>query len=227
MGGKRLTSSPDDRMFSIVLSILIVASGNGKNMELTVPRRGINAQTVSSGVNGAFFDTKTKNFASLLYFRGKWYWWYPDKRMKQVGGLVCYEDGKVAAGYFSLTQDNKLQFNGRPFTEKGVIWAVSGGGLYVVDGKLIPTSEVRRREKFSSRVYNHPFYSFIVVFKDGKVGLGVSLGSGSPETVARKLLKEKGIVHFLRLDGGSSTKYWIKRRPPYTIHHGFFFPVKD
>ncbi len=213
----------------IILSlILIVAIGRGEDVQITVPRKGIGVGVVSSGINGSFYDPPTGRFASLLYFHGKWYSWYPNRRIPKLGGLVCYEDGRVVGGYFSLTKSNILLFNGKPFSEKGVLWALTGGGLYVLNGKLLPLRKVRQEEWFSDlRIYYHRHFSFIFVFREKsggvKVGLGVSKGFGSPERVAQYLSRKYSLLYFLRLDGGSSTTYWRHRPPPNYIHHGFFF----
>lgn len=212
-------------MVTFLLSLILVVTGRGEDLLFVYPKGKVNTEVVCSGVNGAFYDTKTKNFASLIFYKGKWYWWYPDRRFKELGGLVCYSDGRVVGGYFSLTKDNKLLFNGQLFTEKGVEWALTGGGLFLLDGKLVTSREVMRREGFSSYIVYHRWFSFVVVFGDGRIGLGVSLGGNTPEGVAR-YFKSKGAKFLLRLDGGSSTRYWKDRKPPKGIHHGFALPHK-
>lgn len=212
-------------MITLLLSFILVSSGRGTDLLFVYPKGKVNTQVVSSGVNGSFYDTKTNNFASLIFYKGRWYWWYPDRRVKQLGGLVCYSDGRVVGGYFSLSKDNKLLFNNQPFKEKGVEWAITGGGLFLVDGQIVPSREVMKREGFSSYIVYHRRFAFIVVFKDGTVKLGVSLGSNTPEEIAR-YYKIKGATYLLRLDGGSSTRYWRDRKPPKGIHHGFAFPSK-
>jgi len=211
-------------MVKLLLAVYLVTVGSPRDLHIVYPRKGI-GMVRSSGVNGVFYDTKTGRFASLLFIDGKWFNWYPDKRKKQIGGLLCRPDGTVLSGYFSLSPNNELLFNGQKVQQKDILWAMTGGGLYISNGKLIPTKEVKKREGWDDRILYHKHFSFLVIFKDGRIGLGVSVGGSSPEAVARQLLKQ-GAVHFLRLDGGSSTTYWKDRIPPKWMHHGFFIGVK-
>lgn len=175
----------------------------------------------TSGVNGTFFSTKPPyHLASLVYFNGKKYGEFPASETKRRGGLVCYKDGTVEAGYFTVEKD-MLLWNGRKPEWDKIQWAVTGGGLFLLNGKVFGARDVRRLESLPSRVVYHTHYSFIAVHKDRKkITLGVSRGWGSPERLAKKY-KDKYYA-ILRLDGGSQTAYWL-HRPPKHIHNGFFF----
>lgn len=177
--------------------------------------------TPSAGINGTFYSTKPPyHLASLVYWDGKIYGAFPAAETDCRGGIVCYKDGTVSVGYFTVKK-GELYFNGQKNKWDNVKWAITGGGLFLVDGKAMTAKEVSRKEKLSLYITRHTRYSFIAVHKDRRtVTLGVSLGWGAPEKLA-KLYKDKYYA-ILRMDGGSQTRYWTKFAPR-RIHNGLAF----
>lgn len=207
-------------MLPLILSFIIVAEGaptdlvfGGKHIKgqlVTTDGRILDRNIKGCGVNGVFYDTKTDRLASLVVFGGKVYGHYPNKKFKSIGGVVCYKDGKVEFGYFS---DDGGKFNGKPVKWQDVLWAFTGGGLFIKDGRLVGAKDWFRKEPFGRRIYNHNKFSFIALTKDGRLLLGVSY-SAPPTTVAKLILNRYNVIGMLRLDGGSSTCHWKGKPAP-------------
>lgn len=182
-----------------------------------------NRSIVTSGINGTFFSTKPPyHLASLVWWDGKLLGSFPSTEAHKRGGLICYKDGRVEAGYFSV-KNNELYWNGRKmnFWDE-VKWAMTGGGLFLLDGRVFSAKEVSQTEGLSLYITTHRRYSFIAVHKDRRtITLGVSLGWGPPSLLARKFQNKYYAI--LRLDGGSQTAYWVKRKTPKFVHNGVAF----
>lgn len=207
----------------------IIATGLAILLQFIYPIRGHNHNVVSTGINGTFFCTKhPTHLAGLVFWDGKMWGQFPSKETHRRGGLICYKDGTVEAGYFEVNKKAKsnppvpggnLLFNGKPVNWKDVKWAITGGGLFLIDGKPLTAREVSKKENLSSYITTHSSYSFILVHKDRKrVSLGVSKRGIPPASLARKW-KENAYA-LLRLDGGSQTAYWIGRKPPKYVNNG-------
>ena len=182
-------------------------------------------QVFKVGINGVFYCTKSRWLASLVWWDGRRLGEFPVKETPRRGGLVCHKDGTVEAGYFSV-EKGVLKFNGRKIKPEDVKWAISGGGLFLLDGKVISSKEVRRLEGLSSYIVSHRSYSFILVHKDRKrVVLGVSVGGVPPAVLARRYAGK--YYALLRLDGGGATTYFRnKKKPPY-VNNAIGVPAEE
>jgi hypothetical protein len=173
-----------------------------------------------AAVNGVFFCTKTNRLASLVWWHGKEI--APLPAGVRRGGLVCHKDGSVEAGYFEW-KGNKLTFNGKEIKPAEILWAVSGGGLWLIDGKALNLKEVRQRETLNDRILTCRDFAFILVWKDRrKVTLGISKDGASPERLAR--IYEGSFYAMLRLDGGRETYYFHNRRKPKWVNNAIGVP---
>jgi hypothetical protein len=169
----------------------------------------------SAAVNGVFFCTKTYQLASLVWWQGKEIAPLPAKVRR--GGLVCYRNGVVEAGYWEW-KSGKLTFNGKEIKPAEVLWAVSGGGIWLVNGKALRLQEVKRRETLNDRILTCRDFSFILVWKDRrKVTLGISKEGATPERLAR--VYSGSFYALLRLDGGRETYYFRNRRKPKWVNN--------
>jgi hypothetical protein len=174
----------------------------------------------SAAVNGVFFCPKTGQLASLVWFHGKEI--APLPASVRRGGVVCYKSGVVEAGYWEW-KGGKLTFNGKEIKPEETLWAVSGGGLWVVDAQALSKKEVGRRETLNERILTCRDFSFILVWKDKrKVTLGVAKGGATPERLAR--LYGDSIYALLRLDGGRETFYFRNRRKPRWVNNAIGVP---
>lgn len=185
-----------------------------------------NREVVSSGVNGVFYNPQPPyGFASLVYW-DKMVGQFPSAATDCRGGLICYKDGRVEAGYFIVGKSNRLLWNGSELDWSNVKWAISGGGLFLWEEKVFSSCEVIRKEKLSPYIVNHRRYSFILVHKDRRtITLGVSVDYKSPAQLAPRW--KKRYYAFLRLDGGSQTRWWTNRKPPKNLHNGLAFGQDD
>jgi hypothetical protein len=173
-----------------------------------------------AAVNGIFFCTKTNRLASLVWWHGKEIAPLPTKVRR--GGLVCYRNGYVDAGYWEW-KGGKLTFNGKEIKAADVLWAVSGGGLWLKDGRALRLQEVKRRETLNDRILTCRDFSFILVWKDRrKVTLGVSKSGATPERLAR--FYSGSFYAMLRLDGGRETYYFRNRRKPKWVNNAIGVP---
>jgi hypothetical protein len=173
-----------------------------------------------AAVNGVFFCTKTNRLASLVWWHGKEI--APLPAGVRRGGLVCYRDGSVEAGYWEW-KGGKLTFNGKEIKPEETLWAVSGGGLWVVNGRALSLKEVRQRETLNDRILTCKDFSFILVWKDRrKVTLAVSKNYTTPEMLAR--LYGDSLYALLRLDGGRATYYFRNRRKPQWLNNAIGVP---
>jgi hypothetical protein len=173
-----------------------------------------------AAVNGVFFCTKTGYLASLVWWHGKEIAPLPAKVRR--GGLVCYKSGVIEAGYFAW-RGNKLTFNGKEIKPSHVLWAVSGGGLWLINGRALSLREVKQRETLNDRILTCKDFSFILVWKDRRrVTLGVSKGGASPERLAR--IYSKSFYAMLRLDGGRETYYFRNRKKPKWVNNAIGVP---
>jgi hypothetical protein len=174
----------------------------------------------SAAVNGVFFCPKTKQLASLVWWHGKEI--APLPAPIKRGGLVCYKSGVVEAGYWEW-KGGKLTFNGKEIKPEETLWAVSGGGLWVVNGRALSLTEVKQRETLNDRILTCRDFSFIVVWRDRrKVTLGVSKGGATPERLAR--VYSRSFYAMLRLDGGRATYYFRNRRKPVWVNNAIGVP---
>jgi len=210
----------------------IIATGLAALLCFIYPQKGLHVNQISSGVNGTFFCTRNpKYLAGLVFWDGKMYGQFPSSETHKRGGLICYKDGTVEAGYFEINKKPKtpapipggnLLFNGKPVDWNKVKWAITGGGLFLLNGKPIPAREVSRKENLSTYITTHRSYSFILVHKDGKtLSLGVSKNGTTPAGLARQ--KQDKAYALLRLDGGSQTLSWVKSKPPKSLNNGVAF----
>jgi hypothetical protein len=173
-----------------------------------------------AATNGVFFCTKTNRLASLVWWHGKEI--APLPAGVKRGGLVCYKDGSVEAGYWEW-KGGKLTFNGKEIKLSEVLWAVSGGGLWLKDGRALSLNEVRRRETLNDRILTCRDFSFILVWKDRRrVTLGISKGGATPERLAR--VYSGSFYALLRLDGGRETFYFRNRRKPKWMNNAIGVP---
>jgi hypothetical protein len=173
-----------------------------------------------AAVNGVFFCPKTGQLASLVWWHGKEI--APLPAQIRRGGLVCYRNGSVEAGYWEW-KGGKLLFNGKEIKPEETLWALSGGGLWVVNGQALSLKEVKQRETLNDRILTCKDFSFIVVWKDKRrLTLGVSKGGATPEGLAR--LYGDSIYSFLRLDGGRETYYFRNRRKPVWVNNAIGVP---
>jgi hypothetical protein len=173
-----------------------------------------------AAVNGVFFCTKTNYLASLVWWNGKEI--APLPAGVRRGGLVCYKSGLVEAGYWEW-KGGKLTFNGKEIKPAETLWAVSGGGLWLKDGKALRLKEVKRRETLNDRILTCKEFSFILVWKDRqKVTLGISKGGATPERLAR--IYSRSFYAMLRLDGGRETYYFRNRRKPRWVNNAIGVP---
>jgi hypothetical protein len=173
-----------------------------------------------AAVNGVFFCTKTNRLASLVWWHGKEI--APLPAQIRRGGLVCYRNGSVEAGYWEW-KGGKLTFNGKEIKPEETLWALSGGGLWVVDGRALSKNEVKRRETLNERILTCRDFSFILVWKDRRrVTLGISKCGATPERLAR--LYGDSIYALLRLDGGRETYYFRKQKKPRWLNNAIGVP---
>jgi hypothetical protein len=86
----------------------------------------------SAAVNGVFFCPRRGHLASLVWWHGKEIAPLPARVRR--GGLVCYRNGSIEAGYWEW-KGGKLLFNGKEIKPSQTLWALSGGGLWVLDGR--------------------------------------------------------------------------------------------
>jgi hypothetical protein len=173
-----------------------------------------------AAVNGVFFCTKTGRLASLVWCHGKEIARLPARVRR--GGVVCYKSGFVEAGYWEW-KGGKLLFNGKEIKPADVLWAISGGGLWVVNGRALSLNEVKQRETLNDRILTCRDFSFIVVWRDRrKVTLGVSKGGATPERLAR--VYSRSFYAMLRLDGGRATYYFRNRRKPVWVNNAIGVP---
>jgi len=174
----------------------------------------------SAAVNGVFFCPKTGQLASLVWYHGKEI--APLPAGVRRGGLVCYKSGVVEAGYWEW-KGGKLTFNGKEIKPNEVLWAVSGGGLWLVNGRALSLKEVRQRETLNDRILTCKDFSFIVVWRDRRrVTLGVSKGGATPEKLGR--LYGDSIYALLRLDGGRETFHFRNRKKPKWMNNAIGVP---
>jgi hypothetical protein len=174
----------------------------------------------SAAINGVFFCPKTGQLASLVWWHGREI--APLPAVVRRGGLVCYKSGLVEAGYFEW-KGNKVTFNGKEIKASDVLWAVSGGGLWVIDGRALSLNEVKQRETLNTRILTCRDFSFIVVWRDRRrVTLGVSKGWATPEKLGR--LYGDSIYALLRLDGGRETFYFRNRKKPKWMNNAIGVP---
>lgn len=170
-------------------------------------------------INGTFYDAKTGSLASLLFVDGKKLGEFPVQSTRVRGGFVCLVSGEVWAGYFKVYK-GKLYFSdntllndvGIPCDEhfwKITKWAVTGGGLFLMNGKIV--QGVGRREGLSSYIVNHPRFSFLLLHKDRKTITGCISTTRSPYEIAKML--EGKYLAMLRLDGGSSVIVFRGKKP--------------
>jgi hypothetical protein len=172
----------------------------------------------ASAINGTFYDTKTGYLASLLFVDGKKIGEFPVTSTKVRGAFVCLKSGYVLVGYFKVIQ-GKLHFSTKTVGENGLIcdenfwkqvsWAVTGGGLFLLEGKAV--RNVRKREELPSRIVNLSRYSFLLLHNDEKTITGCVSYKHSPYEVARAL--EGKYLAMLRLDGGSSVIVFKGKKP--------------
>jgi hypothetical protein len=135
---------------------------------------------------------------------------------------VCYRNGSVEAGYWEW-KGGKLLFNGKEIKPSQTLWALSGGGLWVKDGRALSLKEVKQRETLNDRILTCKDFSFIVIWKDRRrVTLGVSKGGATPAGLAR--LYGDSIYALLRLDGGRETYYFHNRRKPRWVNNAIGVP---
>ena len=173
-----------------------------------------------AAVNGVFFCTKTNRLASLVWWHGKEI--APLPFGVRRGGLVCYRNGLVEAGYWEW-KNAKLVFNGKEIKPAEVVWAVSGGGLWVINGRALSLKEVKRRETLNDRILTCRDFLFILVWKDRRrVTLGVSKDGATPERLAR--IYEGSFYAMLRLDGGRATYYFRNRKKPQWLNNAIGVP---
>jgi len=177
--------------------------------------------TFSVAINGVFYNTKhPRVLASFVFWDGKILGAFPSTETRRRGGLVCYKDGYVEAGYFTVNEKGELLWNGKKPSWEKVKWAISGGGLFLLDGK--PVRGVGRLENLSSYIVNHPRYSYILVHKDRRtVTIGVSNGT-PPYSLVKRFVGE--YYAFLRLDGGGATASFRNRSIPRSVHNAIGFP---
>lgn len=196
-----------------------VAVGLALNLVFVCPPKGLGEGQRIWGVNGVFFSYRHGGLASLVFWDGKMLGEFPTTAHRVLGGLVCYKDGRVEAGYWSW-EKGKLLWQGREVDWGKVKWAISGGGLYLLDGQPVP--RVGQKEGFPPYITRHTIYSFILVHKDRrKLTLGVSKGWGTPHQLAVALRGR--YFAFLRLDGGSSTKV-VVGKVGKGVHNAVGFP---
>jgi len=168
------------------------------------------------GISGTFYCTKTGRLAGLVWWDGKEISPLP---MRRRGGLVCWKDGRVEAGYFEAGR----KFNGKKISPQDVRWALTGGGLFLKDGIAISAAEVSKREGLSSYIVSHRNYTFILVHKDRrKISLGVSENGIPPARLAKML--EGDFYALLRLDGGSATYCFFNSRKPSWLNNAVGLP---
>jgi hypothetical protein len=174
----------------------------------------------SAAVNGVFFCTKTGYLASLVWWHGKEI--APLPANVRRGGLVCYRNGYVEAGYFEW-KGGKVTFNGKVIKPNEVLWAISGGGLWVVNGRALSLREVKQRETLNDRILTCKDYAFFLVWKDRrKVTLGISKDGATPERLAQ--IYSGSFYAMLRLDGGRETFYFHNRRKPKWLNNAIGVP---
>jgi hypothetical protein len=176
----------------------------------------------SKATNGTFYDPKTKYIASLLFVNGQFLGQFPIHSSKVRGGIACTKSGYILVGYFKIV-NNKLYFSETPLlTDDGIPcdtqfwneikWALTGGGLYLLHSK--PVRNVHKKENLSQYITKHPKYSFILVHQDMRtITIGISTKT-PPEKLAQKL--QGKYFAMLRLDGGSSTKFFSGSLPKST-----------
>ncbi|MEM0238423.1 MAG: hypothetical protein QXT00_02175 [Ignisphaera sp.] len=184
----------------------IIATGLAILLNFACWHPHYNTSTVFTyAVNGVFYSTKPPhNLASLVYWDGKFLGAFPATETARRGGLVCYKNGIVEAGYFTVER-GELRWNGTRPNWQEIKWAITGGGLFLLDGKARTAAEVSRLERLSTYITTHKRYSFILVHKDRKrVTIGVAT-SVPPSALAKRFAN----THYalLRLDGGSATWY--------------------
>lgn len=205
----------DDRMILHIATALATAIV----IATTKPPTNIDYNFFAA-VNGVFFCPKTKQLASLVWWHGKEIAPLPARVRR--GGLVCYKSGFVEAGYFEW-RNGKVTFNGKEIKPEEVLWALAGGGLWVVDGRALSKNEVKRRETLNERILTCRDFSFILVWKDRRrVTLGISKCGATPERLAR--LYGDSIYALLRLDGGRETYYFRKQKKPCWLNNAIGVP---
>lgn len=168
-------------------------------------------------VNGTFYNTRRPhNLASLVFWDGKKLGEFPKHSTRKRGGLVCYKSGTVEAGYFEVRKE-KLMWNGAPPKWDDIKWAITGGGLFLLNGKPIGALTVSKTEQLSSYITTHPRYSYILVHKDRKtITIGISRQI-PPATLAKQLANR--YYALLRLDGGSATCLISSAKLPNGVHN--------
>jgi hypothetical protein len=202
-----------------MISHIVTAIASALIIACSKPHINLNTK-FQAAVNGVFFCTKTHYLASLVWWHGKEIAPLPSGVKR--GGLVCYKNGVVEAGYFEW-KGGKLTFNGKEIKPEGVLWAVSGGGLWVINGKALRLKEVKQRETLNDRILTCQDFSFILVWKDRrKVTLGISKGGATPERLAR--IYEGSFYAMLRLDGGRETYYFRNHRKPRWVNNAIGVP---
>lgn len=171
----------------------------------------------NAAVNGVFYNTRRPhNLASLVFWDGKFLGAFPATETKKRGGLVCYKDGTVEAGYFTVTKQG-LMWNGAPPKWENIKWAISGGGLFLLDGKPLSARHVSSTEQLSTYITTHPRYAFILVHKDRKrVSIGIARNI-QPSALAKQFAGK--YYAMLRLDGGSATYYMFKAKIPKGVNN--------
>jgi hypothetical protein len=205
-------------VFQMVLHV-VTAIASTLILSCSKPPINLNLK-FSAAVNGVFFCTKTNRLASLVWWHGKEIAPLPSGVKR--GGLVCYRNGVVEAGYFAW-RNEKVTFNGKEIKSNEVLWAVSGGGLWLIDGRALSKKEVRQRETLNERILTCRDFSFILVWKDRRrVTLGVSKGGATPEKLAQ--IYKGGFYAMLRLDGGRETFYFRNRRKPKWMNNAIGVP---
>lgn len=172
-----------------------------------------------AAVNGTFYSLRRPyHLASLVYWDGRMLGAFPSTATKRRGGIVCYKNGLVEAGYFTV-EKGKLLWNGAPPRWGEIKWALTGGGLFLLDGN--PVRGVEKKENISPYITYHPRYSFLLVHKDRKtVTIGIS-GGVPPYTLAKRL--QGKYYAFLRLDGGSATTSFRHRSLPKGVNNAVGF----
>ena len=172
-----------------------------------------------AAINGTFYDTETDLLASLLFVDGKRLGEFPVCSSKVRGGFVCLRSGEVLAGYFKVYKD-RLYFSDNPLLNdigllcdekfwKEVKWAVTGGGLFLKDGKVV--KNVGKKERLDSYIVNHPKFSFLLLHNDRRTISGCISFKRPPYEVAKAI--EGKYSAMLRLDGGSSVIIFKGKKP--------------
>lgn len=171
----------------------------------------------SAAVNGVFYNTKRPhNLASLVYWDGKFLGAFPATDTRRRGGLVCYKSGVVEAGYFTVSKQGLL-WNGAPPKWEDIQWAISGGGLFLLNGKVFSARQVSNTEQLSTYITTNPRYAFILVHRDRKrVSIGIATNI-QPSALAKQVANK--YYAMLRLDGGSATYRMFGAKIPKGVNN--------